>query len=518
MKSTWWLLSWIVIGCIDQTNVEERGHQVRLMGSIYKNACQVLVHIGDGCSQEVQNFHDFVSSWKRLFDEHSCDAPTQNISDLPLEAIDRIITLHGLEPWKRFWDQPWFHRAWTVQEVGIASRSVISYGVYDFNWDFLMLLSYCFGYAGNRLLPHPCLSSNTRRMWISYDPHIRHIYSQSFVNVPTEAVFLYCLHQAVTSRTASQPLDMIYAFLGHPYAPTLQPSYHNKHIEEVYMELAIEFFSIKRSPALLSYASIDELERTDQDWPSWCPMWLTMPNRGLRALIFGRNPSIGAQFAASGDPLKYPFDCSIENSALHVTGVRFDTVRCTFGPIQKHHIFGDAELASEKEPNPILDALLHVTSKTCVEKSPYLEPFKAISCAFSAEQWYGDEDRSWEAIYSIPCLNQYLRRHHLDTTDATYTVDISTSQTTLPMSMKEWSVGRSFFVTEGGRLGLGPPAIKPLDICAVIIGAQIPSILRSSSPGRYRLVGEAHIYGTMDGEILKKMEGGELKLEPLILM
>lgn len=503
--------------CIDQTNLEECGHQVRLMGSIYKNACQVLIHLGNGPSQDAQILHDFVSSWIRLFKEHSFDAATQKISDLPLEAIDRIITRHGIGPWKRFWDQPWFHRAWTVQEVGIASRSVILYEVYDFNWDFLMLLSSCFAYSGNYLLNQPCLSFNARRMWVSYDPHTRHVYSKSFGNVPTEAVFLYCLHQAVTSRTASQPLDMIYAFLGHPYAPTLQPAYH-KHIKEVCMELAIELFSIRRSPALLSYASIDELERIDQDWPSWCPMWVTRPNRGLRAFIFARHPSTEAQFAASGDPLKYPFDCDIENSALRVTGVIFDVVRYTFGPIRKCHIFGDAEVASEKEPNPIVDALLHITSKTYVEKSLYLEPFKAISRTFSAEQWSADEITSWRGVYSTPCLNQYIKQHHLDTTEATCTANASTLQTTLPLYIEEWSVGRSFFITEEGRVGLGPPTIKPLDICAVIIGAQVPSILRISSSGRNRLVGEAYIHGAMDGEIVERMEGGKLKLEPLILL
>ena len=125
---------------------------------------------------------------------------------------------------------------------------------------------------------------------------------------------------------------------------------------------------------------------------------------------------------------------------------------------------------------------------------------------------------SREGIHSIPCLNEYLRQHHLDTTKATCTADISTLQTPLTFQVEEWSVRRSFFITKGGRVGLGPPTIKPLDICVVIISAQIPSILRSSSPDSHRLVGEAHIYGTMDGEILKKMEGGELKLEPFILV
>jgi hypothetical protein len=42
------------------------------------------------------------------------------------------------------------------------------------------------------------------------------------------------------------------------------------------------------------------------------------------------------------------------------------------------------------------------------------------------------------------------------------------------------SHGRRSFVTEGGRLGLGPPRIEGGDIVALILGLNIPFILRKT--------------------------------------
>jgi hypothetical protein len=38
---------WADAACIDQSNIPERGHQVRIMGSIYAGAERVLVWLGD---------------------------------------------------------------------------------------------------------------------------------------------------------------------------------------------------------------------------------------------------------------------------------------------------------------------------------------------------------------------------------------------------------------------------------------------------------------------------------------
>ncbi|KAF1351691.1 hypothetical protein EJ07DRAFT_159228 [Lizonia empirigonia] len=61
---------------------------------------------------------------------------------------------------------------------------------------------------------------------------------------------------------------------------------------------------------------------------------------------------------------------------------------------------------------------------------------------------------------------------------------------------------RRFFVTAGGRWGLGPDAMREGDVCAVLGGADVPFVLRrvggdEGGRGEFRLVGQVYVYGVM---------------------
>lgn len=60
--------------------------------------------------------------------------------------------------------------------------------------------------------------------------------------------------------------------------------------------------------------------------------------------------------------------------------------------------------------------------------------------------------------------------------------------------------GRKPFVTKKGHLGLELDHVEPGDAVAVLIGYQVPFVLRKSVGGRYKIVGEAYVDGIMDGE------------------
>jgi hypothetical protein len=65
---------------------------------------------------------------------------------------------------------------------------------------------------------------------------------------------------------------------------------------------------------------------------------------------------------------------------------------------------------------------------------------------------------------------------------------------------------RKPFVTAKGRLGLGPDHIKPGDVIAVLIGSQVPFVLRKGVDKKYKIVGEAYVDGIMDGEAVAGRE------------
>lgn len=61
---------------------------------------------------------------------------------------------------------------------------------------------------------------------------------------------------------------------------------------------------------------------------------------------------------------------------------------------------------------------------------------------------------------------------------------------------------RSFFVTEGGRIGWAPPAARPGDAIAMFQGNRIPFAARSlGDSGPWEYVGGCYVHGCMDGEI-----------------
>jgi len=81
------------------------------------------------------------------------------------------------------------------------------------------------------------------------------------------------------------------------------------------------------------------------------------------------------------------------------------------------------------------------------------------------------------------------------------------------------SVQRRFFMTSEGLMGLGPGSMRIDDHIVIIRGAIRPVVLRKTTEGsRYILVGEAYVYGIMDGEAVEewKAQGEIEQLFPLV--
>ncbi|KAF2498460.1 hypothetical protein BU16DRAFT_524572 [Lophium mytilinum] len=62
------------------------------------------------------------------------------------------------------------------------------------------------------------------------------------------------------------------------------------------------------------------------------------------------------------------------------------------------------------------------------------------------------------------------------------------------------------FMTRNGYLGMGPASMEPTDSVCLLFGARVPCVLRKrpGEEGGYVFVGEAFVYGIMDGEFLRE--------------
>lgn len=58
-------------------------------------------------------------------------------------------------------------------------------------------------------------------------------------------------------------------------------------------------------------------------------------------------------------------------------------------------------------------------------------------------------------------------------------------------------------LSETGYVGIGPLETQPGDSIAIFQGARVPYIIHKENGGNYwTLIGEAHVYGIVDGEFM----------------
>lgn len=73
---------------------------------------------------------------------------------------------------------------------------------------------------------------------------------------------------------------------------------------------------------------------------------------------------------------------------------------------------------------------------------------------------------------------------------------------------EEWlstGIARSFFILEGGYIGMGPRIMRKSDIVVIFAGSPVPHVLRPIE-SRFMLVGDCYVHGLMRGEFIKKIE------------
>lgn len=124
---------WIDAICIDQSNEEERGHQVGQMGDIYSQAEQVIFWLGNATpkvnfvmtalkrlerraqKESATGWSPLDKRWQKLWLVSQPEWDEQSRSDLK-EGLEELM------------QRPWFQRVWILQEVARAKRAVVCTG------------------------------------------------------------------------------------------------------------------------------------------------------------------------------------------------------------------------------------------------------------------------------------------------------------------------------------------------------------------------------------------------------
>jgi hypothetical protein len=244
---------WIDAICIDQSNREERGHQVRQMGRIYSQADRVVIWLGPA----TDDTNVLMDSLKRLEQESNkkackdwalADHQWKDLwTSLQLELQSRhwnmaVRQRAGLESLLR---RPWFERIWILQEVAKAKRAIVCSGSnYVSTRIFVLAPS----------LLHTKVEPGCQAVLdIMPGPPRR----ESWWNMKPD---LYTLLTKFIGSKAGDPRDMIYALLGicsdTPDDSVINVDY-KKEPEEVFRDAALFLFDLSDC----SYSTVHELMR-----------------------------------------------------------------------------------------------------------------------------------------------------------------------------------------------------------------------------------------------------------------
>lgn len=130
MSATWCLLSGIDAVCINQSDVDERNQQVRLMRDIFHGAECVSAWLGEEEESSTLAL-DVIERWAVAYANHGTDIPAM------LQTVGNPFHPLAWGAIRSLLSRPWWTRLWIYQEVVMAQRVILLCGHKSLDWNYL---------------------------------------------------------------------------------------------------------------------------------------------------------------------------------------------------------------------------------------------------------------------------------------------------------------------------------------------------------------------------------------------
>lgn len=463
--------------CIDQNKLDEKNHQVYLMGRIYASSQRTLICLGydyqdharDASSlivdvnQMVQEtFHSPGFSWKPdCFPRPLPDDPLVN--DSRWQSVE-ILCCH-----------PWFSRGWIVQEAALGREAIILWAGCEFMLLDVMKADLWYFRRVDHIMETRHRQNGIPKLLRQVLHHRKEAHARAFYDPNTwteNCDILYALSYARTLGL-SDPRDRIFAFTALPFLkcpmPILRPDYKQSHLE-LYQEFIIKYLEETSDLNFLSYSSYGfqcEESLDGEIGSSWVPRW-DHPHWEIYQVRpdverkFGQEPKESAEFVISLRENGAP-------ASLQVRAVIFDSIRMVSPRFQQ---------------STTIEDLTTFWSDWCKQAGSGIDSRQyqptsdfgslALLTALSSGSWIGSNVEEWaDALksYSRFLWNSAQDSESLRSPQAS--PDIQLCHRHLMTSAQNLHV----FSLKRGHYGLASPAIRQDDVCAFIFGVRIPMIL-----------------------------------------
>lgn len=517
---------WIDALCINQSDIAECNHQVRQMADVYKNTKRVFIWMGP----DIPEFEDAIDLMNWL--KQCTSNPLLGVGGMASFAESK----HRKEGWAALTElvqRPWWNRVWIVQEAVYGRDPVVVVGKDRFEWELLQVL----GDTRNLLI---------QVTW-SLLNHNKRFYSGDFVHASSRLQFICELRKAcplgpqaldavllgVRASEATNPRDKVFAMLGLlKDDATLCEVDYGKSIGQVYAEAAFGIYKLTGSLRFLSWTSNElssnrgRLEYT-RELPSWVPSWASSSDQPILELQSLRHRAAGTRESPRQPVAPRPpggMDMELIKAILDSSLNEHDLGRkCIYSASLDSRPFAeyDPTRGCLKAAGYLVDVLESV-SPPCTTTFPLDGPpsfwirtvlNKLLGLPTSEEESdpYDSDDEIelptqlhpifWRMILADQWEGRRLRL------GPTGTLEMPGLGSVPPRSIEElfeirrkasslqhgvapyrW---RRLFVSKRQSMGLVPIDAQPGDAIFVILGCDVPFLLRKANDGPgYRLLGE----------------------------
>ena len=318
----------------------------------------------------------------------------------------------------------------------------------------------------------------------------------------------------------TDPRDHLYSLLGLSSRPTGLEADYGLPAEEVCMRFATATIVTDRNLKVLSLAPHTALVVDGrrparlQHLPSWVPD-LTCQGAANPLISYTIREQI---FHAGGDGELTVPTVSHGGRLLHLRCRIIDSVAAMTVCTIDYPVPSDEEILPQKGFNARIKMRMRNRFRDCWDvaapNADWQGPTEAatdqLRLAFHQTLLCGMTGMRDPLSDDIIAATQAYVDHHLDCFTPGYVLSEQTRDILLmygglvESSLLTMAEGRRFCRTEAGRLGQIPAEAEVGDLCAVIMGAEVPYILRPSlaRSGAYMLVGDCFLFGVMQGEAL----------------
>lgn len=501
------LILWVDAICINQNDLEEKSHQVAMMGDIYSGCSVVHAWLGTPSLEMVLEVNPFAMLEHIADGKHWHDLPgvleEGDDEGAPSDVfVDQMAAFHLIA------DSAWWTRSWTVQEIILPTSGILWYGSHSMTWDRFALVFE----RANAAYVHCCTQGTeaTKHWGPKMDKFNRFMSSIAIIDKlrqyrqqTTEQVVdvlssneqppsFHNILLSFSNRQCKDPRDKIFSVLG--LAPARMFDAYTPNYQQPLTDCLTDVY--RRMLEYDNDTSRVLLGRGFGPYNKGLPSWA----RDLSKQHDGQD------WEETRARLSSLYNCSAGSSntvtvkdgrELHTKARKADTIRV----VGKSHRLQKSGVASQ-----IIAMLqsyeLASETLTYTEEAHLNKAFMRTICATITQdvedsgQWRRCEDDD------LPSPESWLSL----LTGEGYTLPY-----TFTSAMLLATENRCLFITEAGNLGMCYPGTKPGDEIWALSGMNVPFVLRKARgkhqhEDTYHLMGDCFLLDQMDGEIMQNGE------------